>query len=236
MIIRLHVIAEGQTEETFVNTILTKHLRQFAIESNVSCLAPDRKRKPWARGGILDYESAKRDILLWMKTDDNPDSYFTTMLDLYGLPGSFYLGNQEENRNPYRLVGNIEQSILEDFDRHPRFIRYIQLHEFEALILADPSKFDWEFIDHGDAIAGLIAMCLEFASPEMIDDRPDFAPSKRIIKEIPEYKWKKSSSGPIIASKIGLDVIRAKCPHFNDWLSKLESLAGQRSDANVSTR
>jgi len=226
MIIRLHVIAEGQTEETFVNSILIRHLRQYGIESNASCLAPDRKKRPWSKGGILDYESAKKDILLWMKSDDNPDSYFTTMFDLYGLPGTFELGNAGENRDPYCVVENIEQSILEDFSGHPRFIPYIQLHEFEALILADPSKFDWEFINHDVAISRLMTMCSQFDSPEMIDNRPDFAPSKRIIKEIPEYEWKKSSSGPIIASKIGLKFIRAKCPHFDDWLSKLESLAG----------
>jgi Domain of unknown function (DUF4276) len=30
--------------------------------------------------------------------------------------------------------------------------------------------------------------------------------------------------GSAIIQRIGLDVIRTQCPHFNEWLTKLESL------------
>jgi hypothetical protein len=114
---------------------------------------------------------------------------------------------------------------------HPRFLPYIQLHEFEALILSDPAKFDWEFIDHSQAIERLLVLCAAYPSPELIDDGEESAPSKRIIKEIPEYEGRKASAGPLIAVKIGLPVIRQKCPHFNAWLVKLERLSQQPSGA-----
>ena len=67
-------------------------------------------------------------------------------------------------------------------------------------------------------------MASAFNSPELIDDGPDTAPSKRIIAEIPEYAKRKSSAGPIVAERIGLPALRAKCEHFGGWIDRLETL------------
>jgi len=39
---------------------------------------------------------------------------------------------------------------------------------------------------------------------------------------IPEYQ--KVSSGSLLTDLISIDVLRAKCYHFNEWLTKLEIL------------
>jgi hypothetical protein len=108
-------------------------------------------------------------------------------------------------------------------DRLP-FLPYIQLYEFEALILSDPEKFSVRFIEHDRQIKRLAELCLSFVSPELINDGQQTAPSKRIIKEIPEYEGAKASAGPLIAKEIGIKTMREKCPHFNNWLTKLEKL------------
>ena len=59
-------------------------------------------------------------------------------------------------------------------------------------------------------------------NPELIDDGPETAPSKRILEEIPEYD--KVAAGVSVVGKIGLPVLRQKCAHFNGWLTKLEQL------------
>jgi len=59
----------------------------------------------------------------------------------------------------------------------------------------------------------------------MIDDGAHTAPSKRIIAVLPDYEGAKPVIGPQVAALIGLDTIRAKCPHFAAWLSRLEQLA-----------
>ena len=51
------------------------------------------------------------------------------------------------------------------------------------------------------------------------------APSKRLIQEVPAYKHLKSIAGPAIAARIGLTVLRNRCPHFNEWVTRLEQLA-----------
>jgi hypothetical protein len=56
----------------------------------------------------------------------------------------------------------------------------------------------------------------------LIDDGPTTAPSKRIIAEIPEYD--KATAGVAVAEKIGMDTLRQKCRHFNEWITRLEQL------------
>jgi hypothetical protein len=183
-----------------------------------------KKRKVVYRGGVVSYVMVKNDITLWMKEDQNSDVAFTTMFDLYALPSDFPNCDKAQKINDvYERVKMLEQSILKDI-QHPRFIPYIQLHEFEALILADPQKLDWEFLNHDRAIKNLVHMTSSFKSPELIDDGGETAPSKRIIQEIPEYDGMKISAGPLVAEKIGLKTLRERCSHFNQWLQKLESL------------
>ncbi len=31
--------------------------------------------------------------------------------------------------------------------------------------------------------------------------------------------------GPLVAAEVGLSAIRAECPRFNDWLTRMESLS-----------
>lgn len=107
---------------------------------------------------------------------------------------------------------------------HRKFIPYIQLHEFEALILSEPSMFASRFVEHKQGIQELIEVCANFSSPELINDDVKNAPSKRIIRAIPDYKGTKASAGPLIAKNIGLQTIRQKCPHFDAWLIKLERI------------
>ena len=222
--VRLHFIVEGQTEETFVNQTLVPHLAHMSIVSDARCVATSRKRGVKHRGGVHSYQQVKNDIDLWMRGDANSDARFTTMLDLYALPQSFP-GYESASRlqDPLQRVEALESALKEDIDDW-RFIPYIQLHEFEALLLSDPQKLGAHFQCGDDAIRRLADMASCCLSPEMINDGSETAPSKRIIAEIPEYSGAKASAGPIVASHIGLDALRASCRHFGEWLNKLERL------------
>ena len=225
MSIRLNFTVEGQTEETFVNRVLKPHLADRSVWASVRCVLTGRKRGYEYRGGMTTYQRARNDIMRWLLQDQNPDARFTTMFDLYALPNDFP-GYQDSLKtpDPYERVSILEDALREDLDDW-RFIPYIQLHEFEALLLSDPQKLDSQFYEYDKEIARLIKVADEFDSPEMIDDGTHTAPSKRIIAEIPEYDGRKVSAGPIVAERIGLPALRAKCQHFNDWLDKLESLS-----------
>jgi len=95
------------------------------------------------------------------------------------------------------------------------------LHEFEALIFADPSKLVNEYIDNVHQIESLVQLSQQMA-PEMINENPNTSPSHRILDAIPAYD--KLYAGSKITESIGLDTIRQRCPHFNKWITKLEGL------------
>ena len=223
MAIRLNFIVEGQTEETFVNQTLGLHLAHRSIFASARCVMTGQKGGYEYRGGLNSYAQAKRDIVGWTSQDRNADARFTTMFDLYALPDDFpgYDAAMRE-RDPYARVRVLEDALGDDIaDR--RFVPYIQLHEFEALLFADPTKLSGQLACTPTAIERLVETA-ERDNPELIDDGSDTAPSKRIISEIPDYQYSKASAGPLAAQQIGLPVLRARCAHFGEWLGKLESL------------
>jgi hypothetical protein len=222
--IRLLVTAEGPTERNFVKRILYPHLVRFGVFADARCVLTSRDNRTSRefRGGMTTYQKAKNDIISWLKEDNRQECRFTTMFDLQRLPNSFP-GYHEalSQADPYHKVALLERSLKEDIgDR--RFIPYIQLHEFEALILSDPQKLDWEYLEHDRPIKDLIAMMQNFENPELVNSNPEQSPSKRILNKIPEYD--KVTAGVSVVEKIGLDVLRTKCQHFNEWLCTLEML------------
>ena len=222
--IRLNFTVEGQTEEDFVNQTLKSHLADRSVWVSVRCVLTGRERGKDYRGGMTTYARARYDIIQWMLEDQNPDVRFTTMFDLYALPNDFPgYEDSKSVQDPYKRVAILEEAMREDLGDW-RFIPYIQLHEFETLLLSDPQKLDSQFYEHDSAITRLVNMSNEFSSPELIDDGPNTSPSKRIIREIPEYDDMKKSAGPLTAGRIGLPALREKCEHFGDWIDKLESL------------
>lgn len=224
---RLHVLAEGQTEEAFVNQVLAPHLAGFDVVSDVRCVTTgsDRRRRDIVyRGGMREYGKVQRDLKRWMAEDGT--AAFTTMFDLYALPRDFP-GYPDASRmnDSYARVRHLEQELAAAFGDDRRLIPYIQLHEFEALLFSDPDKFDWHYIEHDPQIERLVRLASQFESPELIDDGERTAPSKRIIAEIPEYEFQKTTAGPLIANQIGVQAMRDRCPHFAEWITRLEALA-----------
>lgn len=223
MTIRLHFLVEGRTEFNFVNQILRYQFKESSVSISISMLTTKRDEKLGRKysGGSPSYEKVKREISLFLK-DTSPKFRLTTMIDLYKFPDGFPKYN-EMKTSPYNRVRKMEEEFYKHFE-DPRFIPYIQLHEYEAILFSNPQKFSevYENVDKG--IRNLIGISL-IQNPEEINDGENTAPSKRIIKEIPRYEFEKSSAGANVAEHIGLEEIQKKCPHFKEWVDKLEKLA-----------
>lgn len=221
---RLFVHVEGHTEEQFVNEILAPHLYGcgfYLVGARLIGNARQRKR----RGGILPWSAVRREIVDRLKEDRG--CAVTTMVDYYGLPTD-WPGRAAAAAAPANKAGIIENALLADlrgamgarFDP-ARFVPYIAMHEFEAMLFSDCWQFAQGVNEPGLA-PKFQAIRNSFATPEEIDDSPDTAPSKRIEKLIPGYR--KPVSGLLAAQAIGLPRIRSECPHFADWLGRLERL------------
>lgn len=230
---RLYLFSEGATEQTFAGSMLKPHLANFGVYLHNSVLiAHARKKGRVHRGGGRKYVPIKNDILRFLRQHKAADVFFTTMIDLYAIPADFPgLADAEKLRHaPDQRVTAIEQAFAGDIgDR--RFIPYVQLHEYEAYLFSRPSEFGFFYDHHEKQIAALQEIADAHDTPELIDDGPQTAPSKRIIAELPDYEDAKVVVGSQVAELIGLTTIREKCPHFAAWLTRLESL-GQESNGN----
>ena len=102
-----------------------------------------------------------------------------------------------------------------------RFIPFVIMHEFEALLFSDCAAFS-RGIGRPDLQQQLQAIRDIFATPEEINDSPITAPSKRVLQIIPNYQ--KPFLGPLAALEIGLERMRQECPHFDAWLTRLEQV------------
>jgi hypothetical protein len=229
-LIRLHVLVEGQTEESFVNQVLAPELGMHDIFADAHRITTGRRHGRMFRGGSVNYEHLARDLLLWMKEDQNEDSWFTTMIDFHKLPSNFPNlalsppGIAAHDRVAY-LEAELGRDLVARLDNMPvsrRLIPYIQLHEFEALLFSDLSKFLEAFPDNQTAVDRLTAIRSQFDNPEEIDQAPGRAPSQHILDILSDYQ--KLVAGVLIAQHIGLAAMRRECPYFSEWLERLLAL------------
>ena len=153
------------------------------------------------------------------------------MVDYYALPqtgNKAWPGRYAAAQLPFHEKARmIEEALNDDIvatmgDVHPdRFIPFIMMHEFEGMLFSDCQRFGIG-IGREDLVAAFQAIRDQFATPEEINDSSRTAPSKRILDLIPGYQ--KPLFGTLAALEIGLEAIRKECPHFDGWLTRLESL------------
>nr|WP_232335688.1 DUF4276 family protein [Mucilaginibacter arboris] len=161
-------------------------------------------------------------------------AFVTTLIDYYGLYSYHQYPDWEEAEklvDKNSRMKKLEDTMLLDIEAglQKRFIPYIQLHEFEALLFSEIEVFDnsfekQEFLDYDY----LVETISKNSNPEMINNGLETAPSKRLEKIIKGYYSDKENNkafyGSTIAHDIGLQKIRSKCPRFNDWIARLENI------------
>ena len=225
----LNILCEGQTEEKFVKDVLKPYFMSQGIVVKSRLLVTSRKKG--TRGGMFSYTQAKNDLTRWMKEVEHRGSethFFTTMFDFYALPDKFPNMVQAASiADPYLRIATIEEAFKQDMDSD-RFIPYIQLHEFEALMFCDISKLVIEYPNCSKAIESLEGVLSNYnGNPELINNSPDTAPSKRIIAAIEgkgKYKYNKPRSGAVVTASIGMDTLMSHCTHFREWIYQICNL------------
>jgi len=219
---RVHVICEGQTEETFVNEVLAPHLARLEVYPAASLVG-----KPGRKGGAVTTSRMVSDIRLRLMGDG--EAFCTTFFDFYGLDAGFAgkktaVGLADIGRKADAVEGRLLEVVKKAAGENTvrRFIPYVQMYEFEGLLFSDPAKMAQGLSEVGLA-ADLAAIRAEFATPEEINDSSITAPSKRLLKLMPRYE--KPLYGSLAALEIGLDRIRSECRRFDQWITRLEGLA-----------
>ncbi|MCG8388858.1 MAG: DUF4276 family protein [Cytophagales bacterium] len=225
----LHIIAEGQTEEEFVRKVLTPHLAGFGVYVVCQRVHTGGTKTHPIKGGlgrVPKYRPISRALERWVEADRNrEDVYYSTMLDLYAFPKDSESPYTEEIRSVQDEYVKIErlEAAMSEKHQNPRFIPYVQLHEFETLMLADLDRLKIMYPDRKTYIDRLKREIGD-ANIELINGGQNTAPSKRIIVATPDYEDQKSSVGPIVVEDIGIHTIKEKCRHFDEWVTRLEEL------------
>jgi len=231
-------IVEGETEQTFVDTYLAEHLavaRQDNRPVYISARLPGRVVR---RGGVRPWR-AIRDIILRTLREWRGKCVCTTMFDFYAMPDDWpgkAEAAEKKGYSPDQKGNHVEQALLNDLAAHAGadfrrelFIPYVQVHEFEALLFANVATMATTLAelcpgssetDLNNAFQAILTE--KSGQAEAINDNYDTCPSRRITSLVRAYS--KTLHGPIIADRIGLDTIRAACPHFGQWLGRLEAL------------
>jgi hypothetical protein len=157
-----------------------------------------------------------------MSQQSDPSVRFTTMIDLYGLPDDFpelaRHASVPDSRRRVQLLEDAMAAAVGDY----RFIPNIQLHEFEALVLASMDALV-QLLDNPSDLAGAERLRASIAglAPEDINQGLSTAPSKRLAASIPGYR--KTFHGPLATADTGLSSLRISCPRFDTWVAKLEA-------------
>jgi hypothetical protein len=219
---RALILVEGQTEERFVKDVLGPAFFEKGLFFSPTLLVTKRvKDGPNFKGGVTNFAKFENDARRLLSSPGG--ALVTTLLDYYGLPMDFPgMGTRPANAPALRRVTHVEAALHVHFGQAVGFLPFLMLHEFEAWLFADPAVLPRVLTDSKPA-SEFAAIRAAVKTPEEINERPDWAPSKRIERLFPAYK--KTAHGPIAAKRIGIDKIRSDCPHFDHWLRKLEAFA-----------
>ncbi len=222
--IRVLVHVEGQTEEVFVKEVLQARL----LERNVLVIPTIVTTKrvaggPNHKGGVSSWEKIERELRLLLC--DTAAVAVTTMFDFYAIPqvpGTVATTSSD----PYVRVNLVEDAMNRRIDDR-RFRAHLMLHEFETMLYASPAACS-SYLGVPALKAAMDHAVSTCGAPELINDQPTTAPSARLLSAYPSYA--KTLDGPVLADEIGLEAIRAACPHFEGWINYLESLENEVVD------
>jgi hypothetical protein len=238
----LYVIAEGYSENGFLNRLLGAHLGALGLALHVPIIG-----KATSKGGLKfrSFDQVCQEVVQFLRSRQAP--YVTTFFDFYGLPTSHSSGWQfvadakKRHVAPSSAAAELENHFLEHVtsmvnraDVAARFHPYVQVHELEALFFSQPDVLAETLGNKGieKALRQIVTDC---GGCELINDSPQTAPSKRLERVSANYKKGRSAMAhaPRLGSNLDLSLIRTACPRFHNWLSQLEFFAENIPKENI---
>jgi len=217
--IRVYILCEGQSEENFINYLLSPvFYSKKIVLTPIVCLTKRNKDGKKFTGGASTYGKIRNELVALCR--QHPNEFVTMMFDYYRLPNDTPGKSSIPDGAATDKVLYLEEQINRDIG-HRNFIPNIVLHEFEGLLFSSPDAFEYCGLSK-DNIRLLHEIRNGYDTPEDIDDGYTTAPSKRILAIHPMYD--KVLDGIAIALEMGIGKILNECHHFSDWINKIKAL------------
>ncbi len=218
--IEIMIIAEGHTEKRFIDEILTPYM-----SSKNTFIRGQLVGKPGHKGGDIRFSRVEKDVAIHLK--QRKDTFVSIFVDYYGIEKNWPGLNEAHQCNSPKAIADAmnratKEKMLSKFAEYGadyRFVPFIAVHEFEALLFSDVKILASQLKVDPAIVEKILEECRE---PENINNSPNSAPSKRLKRIFDPYK--KKTNGITIANLIGIEKMRSKCPVFNEWLTTLENL------------
>ena len=214
------ILVEVQTELGFVKRVLSAYLGNIELIPTIHT-TKIVKSGPNFKGGATTYHRIEKEVLNLLA--DSSASLVTTMFDFYGLPHDFP-GFSSKSGNCYEQISHLEKAFADKI-ANEKFVPYIQLHEFEALLFSAPEIIDAIMSGRQLNNSNLKKIREAYRTPEEINDNPTTAPSKRIESEYSEYQ--KALHGQTISEEIGINKILQECKHFSQWIEDIKRISNK---------
>lgn len=193
----LGLLVEGGTEREFVTRLIKPHLHERGVFT-----------KPIDLEGNISLDRLRHHLPRALGDFD----HVSTLVDYYGF-----------KRRGAMSVEQLEAAIAGSINSD-RFIPYVQKHEFEALLFADPVSLA-HTMGQPNQRQRLEQLVIQAGGAESINDGNMTCPSRRLESIFPTFD--KKLHGPEICHRAGLARIRLGCQRFHEWLARLEGLQGQ---------
>ena len=221
---RIIVVCEGQTEETFVNNVLSPnfHTQRLVL---VPRLIPT---SPGQRGGALNYDRVQRFLRNTLRESGSP--IVTTLFDLYALNNKFpgfadAAGKSLDTRLKHLTSAFHEDIVALSECRPDHFLPYFQPYEFEALLFSDVPTLTTTEPGWEAAAAKLQAVRDKADSPEHINDGPTTKPAAQLAAHLTTPPYNKVLYGHKAAERITVATMENECGYFAAWLTALRRFA-----------
>lgn len=220
MLRHLHVLVEGQTEEVVVRDVIQPSLLRFHDAYLTWSICKTKRPaagRPAHKGGSGSWQKIYQELRLLLR--DTSITTLTMLFDYYAFPSDAPGMSDRPSGSPYERVRHVEHAMAKAIDDQ-RFLPYLVLHEIEAWVLADCALLG-ELMGDPSGATDLLRIVQQESGPELIDEGPTTAPSKRILSAYPNYR--KTIDGPLVIAYAGLELVRRSCPHANEWLTEIET-------------
>ena len=215
----VYMVVEGTTEQFFVDRVLAPYCAMRSVY-----LHPTQVPKKGQKGGDVRFARVKTCLGNFLK--QRRDTRVATFFDYYGLKEwpSLDVVRSAQRLTAVDIAKKLNDSAIQELCREfpeldvaNRFVPFIAVHEFEALLFSDASLLASSL---GIDAARIDETLRVYGSPEAINTRPDKIPSRQIASWL-SGRYVKTVQGVTIADKIGIDKMRSACPNFDDWLNRL---------------